>query len=252
MNELNASPPKTPDETEFASPKLQKDHLSRQAIVYVRQSTPQQVLEHRESTERQYALVDRAAALGWDQDQIHVIDEDQGLSGQSIAGRVGFQRLLEAIGLDRVGLILGLEMSRFARSCRDWHELLEECATFRTLLGDQDGLYDPTQFNDRMLLALKGTMSEAELHVLNSRLTQGKLNKADRGELLTHPPFGYVFSADKTTFEFDPDEQAQAVIRLLFAEFERQGTIYSLLRYLAKNDISDADPTQVRSEPRPA
>jgi DNA invertase Pin-like site-specific DNA recombinase len=237
MNELNTSTAKTLDESEFASPKLQKDHLSRQAIVYVRQSTPQQVLEHRESAERQYALVDRAAALGWDQDQIHVIDEDQGLSGQSIAGRVGFQRLLEEIGLDRVGLILGLEMSRFARSCRDWHELLEECATFGTLLGDQDGLYDPTQFNDRMLLALKGTMSEAELHVLNSRLTQGKLNKADRGELLMHPPFGYVFSADKTTFEFDPDEQAQAVIRLLFAEFERQGTIYSLLRYLAKNDI---------------
>ncbi len=141
--------------TELASPKLRSWHLERRAVVYVRQSTPQQVLEHRESTERQYALADRAIALGWTPDQIEVIDDDQGVSGQSIEGRAGFQRLLVEVGLDRVGLVLGLEMSRLARSCKDWHQLLELCAIFRTLLGDQDGLYDPTEFNDRMLLALK-------------------------------------------------------------------------------------------------
>lgn len=219
------------------SPKLQPWHWDRQAIVYVRQSSPQQVLENRESTARQYALVDRAVALGWSLDQIEVIDDDQGISGKSIEGRLGFQRLLAEVGLDHVGLILGLEMSRLARSCKDWHQLLELCAIFRTLLADQDGLYDPTEFNDRLLLGLKGTMSEAELHILKGRMYQGRLNKADRGELLTHPPMGYVLNADKTSFEFDPDEQAQTVVRLIFAEFVRQGTVYSLLRYLAKHGI---------------
>lgn len=128
-------------------------------------------------------------------------------------------------------------MSRLARSCKDWHQLLELCAIFRTLLGDQDGLYDPTEFNDRLLLGLKGTMSEAELHVLKSRMYQSRLNKAGRGELILHPPFGYVYNADKTSCELDPDDQAQAVVHLLFVEFEQQGTIYSLLRYLVKNDI---------------
>jgi DNA invertase Pin-like site-specific DNA recombinase len=219
------------------STKLQPWHWERQAIVYVRQSSPQQVLENRESTARQYALVDRAVALGWPRTCVEVINEDQGMSGRSIEGRLGFQRLLAEVGLDHVGLILGLEMSRLARSCKDWHQLLELCAIFRTLLGDQDGLYDPTEFNDRLLLGLKGTMSEAELHVLKGRMFQGRLNKADRGELLTHPPIGYVLTADKTSFEFDPDEQAQSVIHLVFTEFARQGTIYSLLRYLAQHGI---------------
>ncbi|TWT40631.1 recombinase family protein [Botrimarina hoheduenensis] len=221
----------------LASPKLQSWHLERKAIVYVRQSTPQQVLENRESTERQYALVDRAVAFGWSRDQVDVIDDDQGMSGQSVDGRLGFQRLLAEVSLDRVGLVLGLEMSRLARSCKDWHQLLELCGIFRTLLGDQDGLYDPTEFNDRLLLGLKGTMSEAELHVLKGRMYQGRINKAQRGELLVHPPIGYVLNADKTSFEFDPDSQDQEVIRLIFAEFNRQGTIYSLLKYLAQNDI---------------
>ncbi len=152
------------------------------------------------------------------------------------------------MGLDHVGLILGLEMSRLARSCKDWHQLLELCAIFRTLLGDQDGLYDPTEFNDRLLLGLKGTMSEAELHILKSRMFQGRLNKADRGELLVLPPIGYVLNADRTSFEFDPDQQAQAVIRLVFAEFPRQGTIYSLLRYLAQREIKL--PVRSRSGPQ--
>jgi DNA invertase Pin-like site-specific DNA recombinase len=231
----------------LTSPKLQPWHWDRQAVVYVRQSSPQQVQENRESTARQYALVDRAVALGWSRDRIEVIDEDQGISGKSIEGRLGFQRLLAEVGLDQIGLILGLEMSRLARSCKDWHQLLELCAIFRTLLGDQDGLYDPTEFNDRLLLGLKGTMSEAELHILKGRMYQGRLNKADRGELLTHPPIGYVFNADRTSFVFDPDEQAQAVVRLIFAEFPRQGTVYSLLRYLARQGIKL--PVRPRSGP---
>jgi hypothetical protein len=140
-------------------------HWTRLAIVYVRQSSPQQVQDHRESTARQYALVDRAVALGWPAQRVVVIDEDQGQSGQSVAGRLGFQRLLAEVGLDHVGLELGLEMSRLARSCKDWHQLSELCGVFRTLLGDADGLYDPTDYNDRLLLGLKGTMSEAELAV---------------------------------------------------------------------------------------
>ena len=220
----------------LTSTKLQPWHRERQAIVYVRQSSPQQVLENRESTARQYALVDRAVAFGWPRDRIQVIDDDQGVSGRSIVGRLGFQRLLAEVGLDHVGLVLGLEMSRLARSCKDWHQLLELCAVFQTLLGDQDGLYDPTEFNDRLLLGLKGTMSEAELHILKGRMYQGRMNKARRGELLVHAPIGYVKAPDGN-FVFDPDEQAQSVVRLIFAEFRRQGTMYALLHYLVRNGV---------------
>jgi DNA invertase Pin-like site-specific DNA recombinase len=216
--------------------KLQAWHLERSAIVYVRQSTPQQVLEHQESTARQYALVDRAVALGWPRQQILIIDDDLGKSGQSIEGRLGFQRLLAEVALDHVGLILGLEMSRLARSCKDWHQLLELCARFRTLLADADGLYDPTDFNDRLLLGLKGTMSEAELHVLKARLYQGKLNKARRGELFTLPPIGYI-KLPTGEFTLDPDAQVQTVVRLVFDQFDRQGTVHGLLRYLVRHGI---------------
>ena len=141
------------------SPKLRAWHLDRWAVVYVRQSTPQQVNEHQESTARQYALVDRAIELGWPRDRVLVIDEDLGKSGQSVEGRPGFQRLLAEVALDHVGLILGLEMSRLARSCKDWHQLLELCARFRTLLADADGLYDPTDYNDQLLLGVKSSFS---------------------------------------------------------------------------------------------
>lgn len=147
------------------SAKIREYHWGRLAIVYVRQSSPQQIINHRESTARQYALVDRAVDLGWLRERVLVIDEDQGQSGQSVAGRPGFQRLLAEVGLDHVGLVLGLEMSRLARSCKDWYQLLELCGVFRTLLADVDGLYDPSDYNDRLLLGLKGTMSEAELHM---------------------------------------------------------------------------------------
>jgi DNA invertase Pin-like site-specific DNA recombinase len=218
------------------SAKIREYHWTRLAIVYVRQSSPQQVLEHRESTARQYALVDRAVALGWATDRVVVIDEDQGQSGQSVTGRPGFQRLLAEVGLDHVGLVLGLEMSRLARSCKDWHQLLELCGVFRTLLADADGLYDPMDYNDRLLLGLKGTMSEAELHILKSRLLEGKRNKARRGELLNHPPLGYVRAVDGD-YQLDPDEQAQSVVRLIFDVFEREGSLHGLLRWLKAHDV---------------
>ena len=139
------------------SPKLRPWHLDRIAVVYVRQSTPQQVTDHRESTARQYALADRAVALGWARDRVTTIDDDLGKSGRSIEGRPGFQRLLAEVALDRVGLILGLEMSRLARSCKDWHQLLELCGRYRVLLADADGVYDPTEHSDRLLLGLQSS-----------------------------------------------------------------------------------------------
>src|SRR6266700_3728188 len=216
--------------------KLRDDHLRRQAIVYVRQSHPQQVVENVESTARQYALVERAIAWGWSPERGIVIDEEQGQSGQSIATRLGFQRLLAEVSLDHVGLILGLELSRLARSNKDWHQLLELCAIFGTLLADADGLYDPTDDNDRLLLGLRGMMNEAALSILKGRMHEGRRNKAQRGDLLHHPPMGYVRGTDGAD-HLDPDEQAQRVVRLIFDAFEQQGSLHGLLRYLVAHDI---------------
>src|SRR6188768_2084502 len=210
------------------SPKLRAWHHDRRAFVYVRQSTPQQVTDHQESTARQYALADRAVALGWTCDRVTTIDDDLGKSGQSIEGRPGFQRLLAEVALDHVGLILGLEMSRLARSCKDWHQLLELCGRYRVLLADADGVYDPTEHSDRLLLGLHGVMNEAELHVLKQRMYQGKLNKARRGELLGLPPIGYV-RLPTGEWAIDPDEQVQAVVRLVFDQFDREATLHGLL-----------------------
>ena len=218
------------------SPKLRAWHLDRSAFVYVRQSTPQQVIDHQESTARQYALADRAVALGWAADRITTIDDDLGKSGQSIEGRPGFQRLLAEVALDHVGLILGLEMSRLARSNRDWHQLLELCARFRVLLADAEAIYDPADHNDRLLLGLHGMMSEAELHVLKERMYQGKLNKARRGALMGVPPIGYVRLASGE-WAIDPDEQVQATVRLIFDQFDRETTLHGLLRYLVHHGV---------------
>src|SRR5213596_2028416 len=165
------------------SQKVTARHVQRQAMLYVRQSTLHQVLENTESTARQYALRERAVALGWETSRIVVIDSDLGQSGASSADRQGFQRLVAEVGLGHVGLVMGLEVSRLARSSLDWHHLLEICAMTGTLILDEDGLYDPATFNDRLLLGLKGTMSEAELYVLRARLQGGILNKARRGAL---------------------------------------------------------------------
>jgi len=195
------------------SNKIVNHHLERLAIVYVRQSSTKQVEENIESTQMQYQLVDRAAALAWPRERIEVIDEDLGISGRSIEGRAGFQRLLAEVSLEHVGIVLGIEMSRLARSCRDWHQLLELCAVFGTLLGDADGVYDPRDHNDRLLLGLKGTMSEAELHILQGRLRAGQLNKARRGEYFSHAPVGYVRVGD--SLELEPDEQSRSVVQLV-------------------------------------
>src|SRR6478672_6959815 len=170
-----------PDEPPFSlSAKVKPGHLARQAIVYVRQSTAQQVLNNRESTARQYALDQRAVQLGWPVERVMIVDEDQGRSGRTAEGRTGFAFLLSQVALNQVGIILGLETSRLARSNKDWHQLLDVCAIFQTLLADADGVYDPTHYNDRLLLGLKGTMSEAELHLLKARMLEGRMAKAER------------------------------------------------------------------------
>jgi DNA invertase Pin-like site-specific DNA recombinase len=230
------SPPRPADLPRSPSAKVKPHHLARQAVVYVRQSTPQQALHNSESTERQYALGQRAVQLGWPAECVTVIDEDQGHSGASAQGRPGFQSLLAQVAMDQVGLVLGLETSRLARSNKDWHQLLEVCAIFQTLLADQDGVYDPTDYNDRLLLGLKGTMSEAELHILRNRMYQGLLNKARRGEVFNHPPLGYVKLATGE-FALDPDEQVQSVVRLIFDAFDRHGTLQGVLRYLVRHGI---------------
>lgn len=218
------------------SEKLLPHHLERLAVVYVRQSTLQQVTDHQESTRLQYGLVTRAQALGWSQQRILTIDEDLGKSGSSAEGRVGFQRLVAEVGLNHVGLILGVEMSRLARCSKDWHQLLEICALFSTLIADLDGIYDPSHYNDRLLLGLKGTMSEAELHILKQRMVQGKRTKAQRGELGFNLPIGYV-RRPSGEICFDPDEQAQQVVKLIFRKFTELGTLNSLLRYLVTHEI---------------
>jgi DNA invertase Pin-like site-specific DNA recombinase len=206
--------------TPASSEKILSSHLERLAVVYVRQSTAQQVLDHQESTRLQYGLVARAQLMGWPKERVLVIDDDLGKSGASSEGRIGFRRLVSEVSLNHVGMILGVEMSRLARSSKDWHQLLEICAIFGTLISDLDGVYDPAGYNDRLLLGLKGTMSEAELHVLKQRMQQGKLNKARRGELNFPVPTGYVRRPSGEVV-FDPDEEVQRVVRLIFRKFSR-------------------------------
>jgi len=195
------------------SEKVQGRHQDRLAVVYVRQSTLRQVEQHQESTRLQYALVERAVQLGWARQRVEVIDDDLGRSGSSTANRPGFQRLMTEVGLGHVGLVLGVEMSRLARSNRDWHQLLEICALFDTLIADSDGVYDASLFNDRLLLGLKGTMSEAELHILKARMLQGRRAKAQRGELYFNLPRGYV-RGQSDEIVFDSDAQVQAIVRV--------------------------------------
>ena len=223
------------------------DHLRRLACLYVRQSSLQQVHDHRESTARQYDLKRRAHALGWSTDRIMVIDDDQGLSGASATERTGFQRLVADVGLGRVGVVMGLEVSRLARNSSDWHRLLEICALSETLILDEDGLYDPAHFNDRLLLGLKGTMSEAELHVLRARLIGGQLNKARRGELWMRPPLGFVIDPGGTLM-LDPDEHVQRVVRLLFETFRRTGSAGTVVRDFREQGV--AWPQRVVTGPR--
>ncbi|MBC8423118.1 recombinase family protein [bacterium] len=216
--------------------KVEATHLARRAYLYIRQSTLRQVLENVESGRRQHALRRRAVALGWSTDDIETIDEDQGRSGASSAGRRGFQRLVAEVGTGHAGIVMGLEVSRLARNNADWHRLLEICALTDTLILDEDGVYDPAHFNDRLLLGLKGTMSEAELHVLRARLRGGILNKARRGELKVRLPTGLVFdSAGRVVL--DPDRQVQDSFRLFFRTFARTGTAHAVVRHWRDQDL---------------
>jgi len=197
--------------------KVQSHHLERGAYLYIRQSSMRQVLENVESTKRQYALRARATALGWRDDQIIVIDSDQGASGACASWREGFQRLVTDVGMGRAGIVMGLEVSRLARNNADWHRLLEICALADTLILDEDGMYDPANFNDRLLLGLKGTMSEAELHVIKARLRGGILNKVRRGEYRCVLPTGFAYH-ESGNVVLDPDTQ----IRETIAYFSRR------------------------------
>src|SRR5947209_7273505 len=215
--------------------KITATHLQRQAYLYVRQSTLRQVLENTESTKRQYALRERAVALGWPLDRVVVIDSDLGQSGAD-SDRLGFQKLVAAVGLGEVGVVLGLEVSRLARSSSDWHRLLEICALTDTLILDEDGLYDPGHFNDRLLLGLKGTMSEAELHVIPARLLGGVLSKAQRGELKMLLPAGLVYDEQERVI-LDPDQQVQQSLRVFFATFERVGSARATVQEFGRQGL---------------
>jgi DNA invertase Pin-like site-specific DNA recombinase len=216
--------------------KVTSRHLRRNAYLYVRQSTMRQVIENTESTERQYGLRQRAIQLGWSQEQIVVIDNDLGQSGAS-ADREGFQHLVADVGLARAGIVMGLEVSRLARNSADWHRLLELCALTETLILDEDGLYDPAHFNDRLLLGLKGAMSEAELHVLKARLHGGLVNKARKGELLVPLPIGFQYDP-RGHVVLDPDREVQGSIRLFFETFQRTGSATATVKAFREQGLS--------------
>ena len=208
--------------------KVTASHLKRDALLYIRQSSMRQVVEHTESAARQYALKKRATGLGWTEQQVIIIDDDQGVSGASVAGRGGFQRLMTEVSMGRAGIVIGLEVSRLARNSADWHRLLEICALTDTLILDEEGIYHPSQFNDRLLLGLKGAMSEAELHIIKARLRGGVLNKAKRGELATQLPVGFTYD-DQQRVIFDPDQQVQQAVRAVFDTFRRVGSAFGVV-----------------------
>ncbi|MCA1416384.1 recombinase family protein [Bradyrhizobium sp. NBAIM20] len=230
----------------MAELKVTTEHLKRAAYLYVRQSTLRQVAEHGESTQPQYALRARAIASGWPIERIHVIDCDLGKSGSSTTAREGFQQLVSEVALGKAGIVMGLEVSRLARNSADWHRLIELCALTMTLILDEDGIYDPANFNDRLLLGLKGTMSEAELHILKARMRGGQLNKARRGELEMCPPVGLVYRNDRT-LGLDPDAQVQNAIRLVFDTFERTESAVQTVRFFREQAL--LFPRRLRAGP---
>ena len=216
--------------------KVTNAHLERDAYLYIRQSTPRQVLENVESTQLQYALRERAVSLGWPGERIHVMDCDLGKTGSQAAGRDGFQQLVSEVALGKAGMIMGLEVSRLARNCADWHRLMELCENAGTLILDADGLYDPALFNDKLLLGLKGELSQAELHFLKARMRGGMLNKARRGELEMRPPIGLVYLSDGS-IGIGPDREVQSAVRLVFDTFERTGSAMGTVRYFRQEGL---------------
>lgn len=222
--------------TTSANPQIAPSHLERNAYVYIRQSTLQQVLRNKESTERQYALAQRACELGWSKEQVLVVDDDLGCSGKTAQGRIGFQRLVSEVGLGRAGAVIGIEVSRLARSCSDWHRLIELCTLGDSLIIDEDGIYDPRHFNDRLLLGLKGTMSEAELHFLRSRLWGGKLNKAQKGELVFCLPVGLAYSPTLDII-LNPNQQIQHAFFTLFRKFDELESAWKVVAYFRDHKL---------------
>jgi DNA invertase Pin-like site-specific DNA recombinase len=218
------------------SPKIQAHHLARQAVVYIRQSTPKQVQLNQESTRRQYQLADVAHDWGWPRPLIKVFDNDLGLSGASSYHRIGFQRLVSAISLGEVGLVLVTEVSRLSRLNSDWHRVIELCAVFETLIADGDGLYDPRDINDRLLLGLKGTLFSAELHILRARMHESLLNKARRGELALRLPVGYRRLHDGGVV-LDPDEQVRHTLQILFEQFGHLQSARAVQRYFLQQQL---------------
>jgi DNA invertase Pin-like site-specific DNA recombinase len=216
--------------------KITPRHRELLALVYVRQSSRHQVLEHTESTRLLYAMASRATALGWPPGRVEIIDEDLGISGRTIADRAGFQRLVTEVTMGHVGLVLGIDTSRLARSNRDWQQLLELCALSGTLLADADGVYDPAEHNDRLLLGLKGSMSEYEAHLIRQRMITARAAKAARGEMALPLPAGYVRRPSGEVV-LDPDEQVRDTIRLVFRLFDRLGTAHAVMRYLVDHQI---------------
>lgn len=216
--------------------KIQTTHLDRQAFIYIRQSSLRQVQHNTGSTARQYDLVQRALDLGWSQEQVIVVDQDQAHSAASAAGRQGFQFLVAEVGLGHAGAVLSLEASRLARSSSDWYRLVEICALTNTVVIDEEGVYDPGEYNDRLLLGFKGTLSEAELHWIHTRMQGGKWEKARQGGLRNHPPTGLVYNtADNLVF--DPDEQVQEAIRLVFDLFEDLGSAQAVARHFYQHQM---------------
>ena len=210
--------------------KASSQQLQKTAYVYVRQSSMGQVRHHRESTERQYALKDKAHQMGWTENLIEVLDGDLGRSGASTVDRTDFKAVVADVSLGKVGAVFALEASRLARSNADWHRLIEICGIMGTLIVDEDGCYDPSDFNDGLLLGLKGTMAAAELHFIRARLQGGKLNKAKKGELRFPLPVGYVFDEAGRIVK-DPDEQVRGAIELVFAAFRQSGSAYGVVHH---------------------
>ena len=232
------------------SGKVKLNHTRRAALVYIRQSSPQQVENNRESTARQYALVERACELGWPREQVLVVDEDLGLSGSGSVERSGFARMTAEVALGHVGIVLGLEVSRLARNNADWYHLLDLCGMTDTLIGDSDGIYHPAVFNDRLILGLKGTMSEAELHILRARLDGGIRNKAARGELRRSLPVGFVWGEEDGEVCFDSNEDVVSAIRTVFAKFTALGSVRKVWLWFRSENLNFPLRAHMKSEIR--
>jgi DNA invertase Pin-like site-specific DNA recombinase len=216
--------------------KITHRHLTKPAYLYLRQSTMGQVRHHRESTERQYALKEKACSLGWPAEHVRILDGDLGTSGAATTLREDFKTLVADVSMGKVGAVFALEASRLSRSNTDWHRLLELCALTGTLIIDEDGCYDPAEFNDQLLLGLKGTMSQAELHFLRARLQGGKLNKAKKGELRSPLPVGYIYD-ELGRPVMDPDEEVRGAVATLFQAFHDTGTAYGVMDHFRRHGL---------------